>query len=102
MPAKNKQRSAPPKEKWYFALAAEPVFNRPVIQQKSIPNPIKIGWYSKQQEQFGNKYAEYQNQDNKIVIVTEITDIGGTSNWPDAVHVGYVTKYIRTICDDSE
>jgi len=98
---KNKQKSTPPKVKWYHALAAESVFNPSIIQQKST-KPVKNGWYSKQQQNFGNRYTEYQNQDGEIVIVTEIIDIGITSNWPDAVCIGPVTKHIRTIYNDSD
>jgi hypothetical protein len=127
MPArKNKQKSGPSKVKWYFALATEPFFTPSIIQQESIPKSIKIGRYSKQQENFGNRYCEYQNQEGKIVIITEIIDLGITrygvnspqgsitrygvnspqwgitSNWPDAVCLGPVTKHVRTIYNDSD
>lgn len=71
--------------------------------------PVKIGWYSQQQRDHVRKLKTsgfpdtavgpaatiWQAADGSNVTVTEVRTDGLAPNWPDAVRVGEVVKFIR-------
>ena len=67
-----------------------------------ITSEKKIGWYSSKQEDIMKKYVIYTNKEGKEIKCTEIILSGSNSRFKDAINVGPVVKYIRSVPNKSK